>query len=32
MTSRMITIIVVAAIFTIVGAKFSGKVNALLPF
>lgn len=32
MSSRVITFVVVAAIFTIIGAKFAGPVNKLLPF
>lgn len=32
MSSKLLTVVVIAAIFTIVGAKFSGPVNSLLPF
>lgn len=30
--SKFLTFALVAAVFIIIGAKFSGKVNALLPF
>lgn len=29
---KTLTIIVIAVVFTIIGAKFSGQVNAVLPF
>lgn len=29
---KTLTIIVIAVVFTIIGAKFSGRVNAVLPF